>query len=293
VAFIGHVCAQPPMAAPHHQCVIKPKRRPGHRGKCPRDPLADDDVLGDFQLRTPTTTNPGYGYLTWLNAGPFWVTPSGFAEATNPAPMIASAPEDMYFSYGFFGQHVFVIPSVDMVVTRSSRTLNWPPNRTDVGDLVTAIAPTQPTRIEYEFFKQLMASVQTPDQPPAKPYVAPAPGAVDADLFINAQDNLATIGLPPGAPEGCTILGCDGTIAGAGTLRTLMDASQTKFADLPRLIDGIREFADDIPNLPTRLLDGWQQTAAITGQQLPSTLPALLTSVQTTLDSILRASAEE
>ncbi|MEU0510135.1 serine hydrolase [Amycolatopsis sp. NPDC006125] len=232
------------------------------------------------ELRTPSPTNPGYGYLTWLNAGPYWITPSAFASTRNPAPMIASAPADMYFSYGFFGQHVFVIPGLDMVVTRSSGTLNWPPSRLDAGDPLTAVAPGQTTRVEYEFFRLLTQSVVTPRQPAPPPYVAPKPGAVDPSLFVSVPDNLAVAQLGPNAPKDCTIFGCGGKLAAAGTIRSLMDVPRTGFAALTALPAGTAQLAQQVPDLLPRLLDGWQQTARIAGEQLPAALPALLASLQ-------------
>lgn len=232
------------------------------------------------ELQTPSSTNPGYGYLTWLNAGPYWITPGAFARTKNLAPMISSAPEDMYFSYGFFGQHIFVIPSLNIVVTRSSGTLNWPPSRTDIGDPMTAIAPGQTSRVEYEFFKLLTESVRNLKQAPVKPYAAPQPGAMDPSLFVSVPDNVAVAQLGPAAPKGCTIGGCDGAIAAAGTIRALMDAPRTEFAALTALPAGFAQLAIQIPDLVPRLLDGWQQTARITGEQLPATVPALLTSLK-------------
>ncbi|TVT23412.1 serine hydrolase [Amycolatopsis rhizosphaerae] len=238
------------------------------------------------QLRTPTPTNPGYGFLTWLNAGPHWITPSAFAAADNPAPMIPSAPEDMYLSYGFFGQHIFVLPSVGMVVTRSSGSLLWPPSRTDVSDPLTAVLPGQPGRVEYEFFKLLMEAVRSPRQPQARPYVPPKPGAVDPTLIINPADNLALADLGPTAPKGCTILGCDGKLAVTGTVRSVMDIPRAGVAAVTALPAGLAQLATQVPDLLPRLLDGWEQTARITGRHLPEILPNLLGSLRQTLSSL-------
>jgi CubicO group peptidase (beta-lactamase class C family) len=49
---------------------------------------------------TPTTLNPGYGYLWWLNS----------------AGRIAAAPKSMYYAAGARGQFCFTLPEHDMVI---------------------------------------------------------------------------------------------------------------------------------------------------------------------------------
>lgn len=93
-------------------------------------------------------------------------------------------------------------------------------------------------------------------------------------------DNLAVAQLGPNAPKGCTIFGCGGKLAAAGTIRSLMDVPRTGFAALTALPAGTAQLAQQVPDLLPRLLDGWQQTARITGEQLPAALPALLASLQ-------------
>jgi CubicO group peptidase (beta-lactamase class C family) len=68
-------------------------------------------------MATGSEPNPGFGYNTWVNAAPHFVTVAINQRQEVNAPIIASAPHDMYFSWGWRGRHIFVIPSLGMVVT--------------------------------------------------------------------------------------------------------------------------------------------------------------------------------
>lgn len=181
--------------------------------------IIDSRYIAD--LRTGSDANCAYGYMVWLNscaAGDTQVNASIFArrEIDPPGPSIASAPRDMFYTWGYHGQHTFVIPSLDMVITRSgelppdtvSRLLNLD------ADAVTAGTPGE---AYHNFFRYLMSAVA--DMPPGAD-VADPDGAfsgnpelnVDPDAFIYPLDSAAGtyLGIGPSAPVGCTAFGCVG-----------------------------------------------------------------------------------
>ena len=68
-------------------------------------------------MATGSEQNPGFGYNTWVNAAPHYVTVAINQRQEEARPIIASAPHDMYFSWGWRGRHIFVMPNLGMVVT--------------------------------------------------------------------------------------------------------------------------------------------------------------------------------
>lgn len=225
---------------------------------------------------TPTPQNPSMGYLMWLNHGPYWVNPSMTWEAKIPGRIIASAPQDMYLaSFGAFGQNIWVIPSLGIVVTRSSGTLSIPPSRTDLSD-PEGTSLGSPGQVEHEFLRLLMQAVTDTPQPDPPPYETAAVGAVDAGLYVNPDDNLDLIEAGSTAPPGCTPAGCDGQLPGAQAIPPLMAAGPAYASAGTRLPAGFQDLAHQIPDLFPRLLDGWTHTAALMTQQAPRTAPALL-----------------
>ena len=78
--------------------------------------LLQDDKYKSDMLNSSQDINPSYGYLWWLNGKESHMVP--------PKPnifnysIVATAPDDMYFAYGFLDQKLFVVPSMDLVVVR-------------------------------------------------------------------------------------------------------------------------------------------------------------------------------
>jgi CubicO group peptidase (beta-lactamase class C family) len=78
------------------------------------------DVLQDKayikQATSPSQQlNPSYGFLWWLNGGPFVARGSG---QKKPGRLLPSAPKDMYAAQGKLGRRLYVIPSQQLVITR-------------------------------------------------------------------------------------------------------------------------------------------------------------------------------
>jgi len=75
--------------------------------------LLQGRILAGKYLKAATTTsqelNPYYGYLWWVN---------GNAKAPEHAPRIATAPKDMFSANGALNRRCFVVPSLQLVVTR-------------------------------------------------------------------------------------------------------------------------------------------------------------------------------
>ncbi|MGH3696886.1 MAG: serine hydrolase domain-containing protein [Pseudonocardiaceae bacterium] len=194
------------------------------------------------QLRTGAKTNCGYGFLTYLNSckpGETQVNVSvPIRREFGGVPWVASAPAEMVFTAGL-GTRTFVIPSLDLVVTRAAEAQE--PDaipsvpRADVEGIV-------PGRIAsagiHEFFRLLMAAVT--DMPEnvratianAGPYDRGQEAGADATHFLYPLDAPAGtyLSVGPGAPEGCNPLGCEDEAN---------DGIQRYVGDVPRTIPGI------------------------------------------------------
>jgi CubicO group peptidase (beta-lactamase class C family) len=175
-------------------------------------------------LRKGTAANPGYGYLYWLNSADHFVNASIWGRHEIDGVPIPSAPRDMYFSWGYVGQHVFVIPSLDMIVTRTGNVAPDSLEATD--DPGNAVVMGRQKKTYYYFFKYLMESVKDAKLPAPPPYNANQwTTDFDAGAWVNPHDNLAAAELGNGAPQGCTVAGCDGRPAVAGWVKVVQDAT--------------------------------------------------------------------
>ncbi len=80
-----------------------------------------DDLLGNAtwlerSLGPSQALNPSYGYLWWLN-GQSGVR-RGAGERLIDGPLISTAPADLVAAQGALGRMCYVVPSLDLVVTR-------------------------------------------------------------------------------------------------------------------------------------------------------------------------------
>jgi CubicO group peptidase (beta-lactamase class C family) len=79
-----------------------------------KDVLEDKDYIK--QATSPSQQlNPSYGYLWWLNGGPFVARGGG---QKKPGRLLPAAPKDMYAAQGKLGRRLYVIPSQQLVITR-------------------------------------------------------------------------------------------------------------------------------------------------------------------------------
>ena len=74
-------------------------------------------VCADFLKQSDRPSqkiNPAYGFLWWLNGKKFAVR----GQRTVQGPLNAEAPSDMFAALGALGRKCYVVPSLDLVVTR-------------------------------------------------------------------------------------------------------------------------------------------------------------------------------
>ncbi|MGH3718619.1 MAG: serine hydrolase domain-containing protein [Pseudonocardiaceae bacterium] len=193
------------------------------------------------EFRTAATTNCSYGFLTFLNScrpGQIQVDVS-VPSRRDPGgvPWIASAPADMIFTDGI-GIRIYVIPSLDLVVTRSGeQELDLLPSVTR-GDVENAVPGRPGAAGTHEFFRLLMAAVtDMPEQVRATiansgPYDRPPQVGFDPTHFVYPLDAPAGtyLSVGPGAPQGCNPLGCKGEPN---------DGVPRYVGDIPRTVPGI------------------------------------------------------
>jgi CubicO group peptidase (beta-lactamase class C family) len=65
---------------------------------------------------TPSTTNPAYGRLWWLNGGAYSVRA---LIGRKDGPLIPAAPTDTIAAFGLFDRRLYVVPSRKLVVVRT------------------------------------------------------------------------------------------------------------------------------------------------------------------------------
>ncbi len=193
------------------------------------------------EFRTPSKPNCGFGFFVFLNScrpgQPQANIDIPIRRQFSGVPWVASAPADMVFAVGL-GTRTFVIPSLDLVVTRSGEVeLDTVPSamRLDIDGVFGGRAGRAGT---HEFFRLLIAAVtDVPDEVRATiansgPYDRPPEAGADLSTFLFPADaapgTYASVG--PGAPEGCNPLGCDDEPN---------DGVPQYVGDVPRTVPGI------------------------------------------------------
>ncbi len=192
------------------------------------------------QLVVGSKANCGNGFMVWLNRckpGETQFDANLFArkQVANPGPWISSAPSDMYLSFGYHGQHTFVIPSLGMVVTRTGEmapdTVQNLPN--DAGMGAQFGAPLG--QGYFNFFQKLMNGV-TDMTSAQNVLIKNKNGAFDTesprlnvdwetfDPSTNGPGSYLAVG--SSAPVGCTVAGCQGEPNG-GDVRWMSEAPRT------------------------------------------------------------------
>lgn len=76
--------------------------------------IIEDRAYLREMLHPSQDLNPSYGYLWWLNGHPS-LRPNG----TRAGKLVPSAPDDLVAALGALGRKVYVVPSLDLVVTRT------------------------------------------------------------------------------------------------------------------------------------------------------------------------------
>ena len=86
------------------------------RGTWDSTAVVEDANAIDLATRPSQSLNPAYGFLWWLNGQAFRLGAGGAARSDGP--LIASAPPDLVAAQGAFDRKLYVVPSLDLVVTR-------------------------------------------------------------------------------------------------------------------------------------------------------------------------------
>ena len=100
------------------------------------DVIADRNYL-KAALRPSQTLNPSYGYLWWLNGQP--EVARGGGERVK-GPLIPTAPPDLIAALGAVDRKLYVVPSLDLVVTRLGNNAG-PAFQNEFWKLIMAAAP--------------------------------------------------------------------------------------------------------------------------------------------------------
>ena len=79
--------------------------------------IMKDKGYFNAMVETSQKLNPSYGYLWWLNGKEFKVS-VGWQSSVENGPLIPTAPLDLICANGKGGQHIYVLPSQNLVVVR-------------------------------------------------------------------------------------------------------------------------------------------------------------------------------
>ncbi len=86
-------------------------------GKWAGEVIVEDVGFLDSMLTPAQALNPSYGYLWWLNGQDFSLGVGTLARRRNGA-IVASAPSDMVAMQGALDRKLYLVPSLNLVITR-------------------------------------------------------------------------------------------------------------------------------------------------------------------------------
>jgi len=173
--------------------------------------LVDEQFIDDMQ--TGSGANPGFGYNVWINGADHFVSAGINRRRVSHDPIIASAPHDMYFTWGWRGRHIFVVPSLGMVVTVTPfggqvpcpgavcTFMNGYPGQGPGSGPDAQLDGNQPSQAEmskghHEFFRLLMSAVTDQKVADPGPWDKPDDNSFDPDQFIgNPQGQMNSAGI--------------------------------------------------------------------------------------------------
>ncbi|MEV6772547.1 serine hydrolase domain-containing protein [Nocardia sp. NPDC051030] len=135
---------------------------------------------------SPSATYNCYGYLFWLGPGC----------AENPSFL----PADMYAMSGLGLQHVFIVPSLDLMVVWTG-VFGVHTTKGLSGILQYGGEPS------HEFFRRLLAAFADSPIPDPGQYVE-APLRIDYSKYFDPDIALAVFGVGPDSYSGCNVLAC-------------------------------------------------------------------------------------
>jgi CubicO group peptidase (beta-lactamase class C family) len=159
------------------------------------------------QMATGTPQNPGFGFNSWLNSAPWYVTIGLNERRTVEHALIQSAPHDMYYGWGWRGRHIYVMPDLQMVVTTTPLGVQVPlpgqffdgyPGHDLTYDEIDAHQTAQGEQRGgfHEFFRMLMRAVTDQHVPDPGPWTDPPDNSFNPDPWT---DPVTTVnGMEPG-----------------------------------------------------------------------------------------------
>ncbi|MGH8997938.1 MAG: serine hydrolase domain-containing protein [Acidimicrobiia bacterium] len=155
------------------------------------DQLVDPGFVADSKVGTES--NPAFGYQTWINRAPRHVTIGLPKRVDHDRPPIASAPQDMFYSWGWRGRHHFMMPNLGLLVVSTPVDHDFNYNPADVHTFPLAQGEQQEGY--HEFFRILMRAVTDQEVPDPGDYTAPAQGpeGFDAEQFIEPEHNASNL----------------------------------------------------------------------------------------------------
>ena len=86
-------------------------------GQWAGETVVEDSGFLDAMLSPSQALNPSYGYLWWLNGQDFSLSAGVLARRRNTA-LVASAPSDMIAMQGALDRKLYLVPSLNLVITR-------------------------------------------------------------------------------------------------------------------------------------------------------------------------------
>ncbi|MCA1844996.1 MAG: serine hydrolase [Actinobacteria bacterium] len=170
------------------------------------------------EARSSNPVNGGYGYLLWTNHGDNYWTTGLPGRHFIDRPLVPSAPRDLYVFAGAGGEHLYVIPSLDIVIERSGD----PPSHDTETDGSRGGAGGE---FSWELFRLLNRAVTDTHWNDPGPYQPIDLGPVDPGAAFDAEGTLAGPGVGPRA-GGCNVAGCDGKTDFSGYERQRDEAAR-------------------------------------------------------------------
>lgn len=90
------------------------------------------------EMLAPTSTNPAYAQLWWLNGGDHHYRPA--TDRRFPGPLIETAPSDLIAAQGAMDRKLFIVPSMNLIVVRTGQAAD-PGFNHRLWQLIMAAAP--------------------------------------------------------------------------------------------------------------------------------------------------------
>lgn len=163
-------------------------------------------IAADYidRLRSPSSTNPCYGYLFWTNHTPC-IGPSIPSRQTTGAALLSGLPPDAYAMVGFLNQNNFIVPSLGLLVSWNGFLVDVSP------DPSTLIRASQNSELYHDFVRTLAPAFDDVRLPDIGPYRPSINLDVDPTQFINPNVLLGGLGFGPYAPKECSESSCGTT----------------------------------------------------------------------------------